>query len=113
MGVNHLRHVHVGHDHRGGLPANADADGGGDFPKERLKMAVVGRGQLTREVLVDGANVERADLSEASEDIVPESRLRQESVHERAHEGRLENVAQRDPVEKLKQRLRGMNGSLQ
>jgi len=108
---SHLRHVHVGHDHGRGRPANADADGGGDLPEERLEMAIVSCRQLTGEVLVDGTDVERADLGEASEDVVPEGGLRQEGVHKRAHEGRFEDVAERDPVQELEQRLRGMQGA--
>jgi hypothetical protein len=74
-------------------------------------MAIVSCRQLTGEVLVDGTDVERADLGEASEDVVPERGLRQEGVHKRAHEGRFEDVAERDPVQELEQRLRGMQGA--
>ena len=74
-------------------------------------MAIVSCRQLAGEVLVDGTDVERADLDEASEDVVPEGGLRQEGVHKRAHEGRLEDVAERDPVQELEQRLRGTHGA--
>ena len=64
-------------------------------------------GSRTGERLVDGPNVEGADLGEASEDVVAEGGLRQKLVHERLDELRLEDVAERDPVEELEQRLEG------
>eukprot|EP00965_Chrysotila_dentata_P137348 4543211-Pleurochrysis_carterae.AAC.1 len=45
-------------------------------------------------------------LGQARKHVVPKSRQRQEVVHESLDERRLENVAERDPVEKLEQRLR-------
>ena len=70
-------------------------------------MGVVRRAELAGERLVDRADVERADLGEAGEHVVAEGLVGQELVHEVLDQRGLEDVAERDPVEELEQRLEG------
>ena len=76
--IEGLRHVCIGQDHRRRRPTNANRDGGCDLREEGLEVRVVCGANVAGERLVDGADVERADLGEASEDVVPEGGLRVE-----------------------------------
>ena len=75
--------------------------------EEGLEVGVVRGAELAGERLVDRADVERADLGEAGEHVVAEGLVGQELVHEVLDQRGLEDVAERDPVEKLEQRLEG------
>mmetsp|Transcript_27650 Transcript_27650/g.70460 ORF Transcript_27650/g.70460 Transcript_27650/m.70460 type:complete len:1163 (-) Transcript_27650:210-3698(-) len=100
-----VRHVGVGQHHRRRRASDAYRDGRRDFGEESLEVAVVRRAHVAGERLVDGADVERADLGEAGEDVVAEGGLRQELVDERLDELSFKDVPERDPVEKLEQSL--------
>mmetsp|Transcript_4868 Transcript_4868/g.10580 ORF Transcript_4868/g.10580 Transcript_4868/m.10580 type:complete len:233 (+) Transcript_4868:2178-2876(+) len=98
-------HVGVWRHHRRRLAPHAHAQRRRHLCEEHFKARVVRGTDFARERLVDGPNVERANLGQARKHVVPKSRQRQEVVHESLDERRLENVAERDPVEKLEQRL--------
>eukprot|EP00962_Isochrysis_galbana_P016891 scaffold4841_cov121-Isochrysis_galbana.AAC.7 len=55
-------------------------------------MGIVRSANLAIERLVDGPDVERANLGQTGQHIVPVRRRRQELVHERLDQLRLKNV---------------------
>mmetsp|Transcript_67821 Transcript_67821/g.151460 ORF Transcript_67821/g.151460 Transcript_67821/m.151460 type:complete len:474 (+) Transcript_67821:1658-3079(+) len=64
--VERLRHIHVRRHHGRRVATHANRDSCSDFDKKFFEMVVVSGSDLAGERLVDGADIQRPNLSEAS-----------------------------------------------